>query len=81
MMNWRKRPSRICAKPICDARLSSGDFFILDQTSFLPTDVFVVQFKPKRDSSLRRPTRSPRKNLGGKQEANGKEKFGLLRSE
>ena len=54
---------------VCRAR----DFFILDQTSFLSTDVFVVQFKPRRDSSLRRPTRS--------QEANGKEKFGLLRSE
>ena len=40
-----------------------------------------VEFKPRRDSSLRRPTRSPRKNLRGKQEANGKEKFGLLRSE
>jgi hypothetical protein len=51
----------------------AGDIFVLDQISFLPTDVFVVQFKPKRDSSLRRPTRS--------QEANGKEKVGLLRSE
>jgi hypothetical protein len=49
------------------------NLFILDQISFLPTHVFVVQFKAKRDSSLRRPTRSPRKNLRGKQEANGKE--------
>jgi hypothetical protein len=34
----------------------------------------------KRDFSLRGPTHSPREGVRGKQEANGKEKVGSLRS-